>query len=100
VVDKLTAKQVKDKIKGFNNLENAYDWLDKTNRLEYFAWFLSGIVLERAGIKKRVGYEIHHIIPLREGLSKEILLDINNFEYISKEKHKELENMKEKNSLR
>jgi len=87
----LHASTVKKLIKSFENLEDAYDWLESTNRLKSFAWLLSSVVLERAGVEKKVGYEIHHIIPLRNGLSKKVLLDINNFKYISKEEHNLIE---------
>jgi len=90
-VEKLTARQIKERIRSFDNLSDAYDWLERTNKLDYFKWFLSSIVFERLGGVKPVGFEIHHITPLEDGYTKDVLLNPDNFAIVSKKGHKKLE---------
>ena len=90
-IEVLKVSQIKKKLKYFKNSSDAFDWLEKIDKIESFKWLLSDIVFEKLGGVKPIGFELHHLEPVRNGNTKEILINPDNFCIVSKKGHKKLD---------
>lgn len=95
---KLTNSEVRAKLLQFDDLERAFYWLIEIGKLKAnFVRILSKSVLMRQGIDL-TDKDIHHVKPLRYGITIDSVLNPKNLRVVTKEEHKVIES-KLKSSL-